>query len=273
MKTSLLKTLAMAALGCTTLTVAHAHRAWILASTTVLSGEDQWISVDAAISNDLFFPNHFPMQLASLTVLAPGGGKSELQNSSQGKIRSTFDLHLDRPGTYKIVSARSGLMASYKENGESKRFRGSKEEFLKGGYKSKEGLQVTESSSRVETIVTSGAPTTDVLKPTGEGLELQVKGTHPNDIFTDEDVTLGLLLNGQPAAGVEVTVVKGDDRFRKQVDERKFKTDAAGLFTLKLTEAGRYWLNASTRQEGGTWEGLPVRKSASYVLTFEVLPQ
>ncbi len=121
--------------------------------------------------------------------------------------------------------------------------------------------------------MTSGAPSTDVLKPTGEGLELQVKGTHPNDIFTDEDVTLGLLLNGEPAAGVEVTVVKGDDRFRKQVDELKIKTDAAGLFTLKLKEAGRYWLNASVRQEGGTWEGLPVRKSASYVLTFEALPQ
>jgi hypothetical protein len=30
------------------------------------SGEDPWVSVDAAVSNDLFFADHFPMQLAQI---------------------------------------------------------------------------------------------------------------------------------------------------------------------------------------------------------------
>jgi hypothetical protein len=33
---------------------AQAHRAWLLPSATVLSGTDAWVTVDAAISNDLF---------------------------------------------------------------------------------------------------------------------------------------------------------------------------------------------------------------------------
>lgn len=34
---------------------AQAHRAWLLPSATVLSGKDVWVTVDAAVSNDLFF--------------------------------------------------------------------------------------------------------------------------------------------------------------------------------------------------------------------------
>ena len=34
---------------------AHAHRAWMLPSATVLSGNEPWVTVDAAVSNDLFY--------------------------------------------------------------------------------------------------------------------------------------------------------------------------------------------------------------------------
>lgn len=37
---------------------AQAHNVWLLPSTTVLS-KSEWITVDAAVSNDLFFFNHF----------------------------------------------------------------------------------------------------------------------------------------------------------------------------------------------------------------------
>src|SRR4051812_47665795 len=32
-----------------------AHRMWLLPSATVFSGTDGWVTVDAAVSNDLFF--------------------------------------------------------------------------------------------------------------------------------------------------------------------------------------------------------------------------
>ena len=70
MKRSLLLALALvAALPLT----ASAHKAWLLPSQTVLAGNDPWISVDAAVSNDLFYFNHVPLRLDNLVIIAPDG--------------------------------------------------------------------------------------------------------------------------------------------------------------------------------------------------------
>ena len=71
---SALKWPVLAMLLCAPLT-AEAHRVWMLPSATVLSGDDVWITVDAAVSNDLFYFEHFPLQIANLgsTSAAPQG--------------------------------------------------------------------------------------------------------------------------------------------------------------------------------------------------------
>ena len=50
MKTTLKKSLGIAALLALTAVPASAHRFWIIPSTSVLSGDDQWVAFDAAIS-------------------------------------------------------------------------------------------------------------------------------------------------------------------------------------------------------------------------------
>jgi hypothetical protein len=109
MKTAL-KWPVLAMLLCAPLT-AEAHRVWMLPSATVLSGDDVWITVDAAVSNDLFYFEHFPLQIANLgsttaapqgvrgragqlSVTAPDGSTIPHQNGSTGRYRSTFDVHL-----------------------------------------------------------------------------------------------------------------------------------------------------------------------------------
>ena len=74
---------------------ANAHRQWMLPSATVLSGNDPWITVDAAVSNDLFYFDHNPMRLEGIAVIAPDGSKGEIKNGATGKYRSTFDVQLD----------------------------------------------------------------------------------------------------------------------------------------------------------------------------------
>ena len=59
-------TLALAALG------AQAHDLWFKPSSTVLSKSD-WVTVDAAVSNDIFFFNHRPLAVDKLTITAPDG--------------------------------------------------------------------------------------------------------------------------------------------------------------------------------------------------------
>ncbi len=47
---------------------AQAHKAWLLPSDTVLSAKDPWITVDAAVSNDLL-KNGLELESVSLTAL------------------------------------------------------------------------------------------------------------------------------------------------------------------------------------------------------------
>ncbi|MFZ1795666.1 MAG: DUF4198 domain-containing protein, partial [Dokdonella sp.] len=59
---------------------AQAHKAWLLPSATVLSGEDPWITVDAAVSNDLFYFNHVPLRLDALAITGPDGKPVQAEN-------------------------------------------------------------------------------------------------------------------------------------------------------------------------------------------------
>lgn len=71
-------------------TSATAHRQWLLPSITILSGTDSWITVDAAVSNDLFYPDHVALQTDGIKVTRPDGSHSEIQNAATGRHRSTF---------------------------------------------------------------------------------------------------------------------------------------------------------------------------------------
>jgi hypothetical protein len=91
---------------------AMAHKAWLQPSETVLAGTDPWVTVDAAVSNDLFYFNHVPLPLERLVITAPDGSKVDAQNGATGKYRSVFDVQLKQQGTYRIAMVNSGLSAS-----------------------------------------------------------------------------------------------------------------------------------------------------------------
>ena len=248
---------------------ANAHRQWLLPSATVLSGNDPWITVDAAVSNDLFYFDHMPMRLDGIAVIAPDGSKGEIKNGATGKYRSTFDVQLDKPGTYKITNVSDGLMASYKLNGEAKRWRGTEAELATAIPKDATEVKLTQSQRRLEVFATRGSPTKEALKITGKGLELEPV-TPPNDLVAGEAATFKLMLDGKPASGVEVEVVPGGNRYRSGTGEMKLTTDAQGAFTVKWPNPGMYWLEASVR--GGKATVPNAERNASYVTTLEVLP-
>lgn len=247
-----------------------AHRQWLLPSTSVLSGEDQWISVEGAISNDLFYPNHVAIPLAATSATSPSGEKLELQNSAQGKIRSTFELQLEEQGTYQVTTLNNMMFTTWKENGESKRARYTPEQLADKDLSEMEELKLSRYISRVETIVTCGEPTD--LTPDNLGLEFAFM-THPNDLFSGETATFQLLLDGEPLPDTEVTVIKGSDRFRNSVNEIVVTSNEDGEIEITWPEPGRYWINTSTEQPDGEFKGYPTRRRAAYTLTVEVLPE
>ena len=249
---------------------AHAHKAWLLPSATVVSGNTPWVSVDGAISNNLYYPDHFPMRLESLAITAPDGSTVAAQNPHTGKYRSVFDVELTQTGTYRIATVNAGLFASWQENGQPKRWRGNAETFAKEVPKDAKDLTITQSAGRIETFVTNGAPSTVALKPTGKGLEL-VPVTHPNDLFAGEAASFKLLIDGEPAADVSVEIVPGATRYRDSQNEIIVKTDADGRFGVTWPTPGMYWLEASLQDKNATAPATARR--ASYVATLEVLPQ
>lgn len=249
---------------------AQAHRQWMLPSSTIVSGSDVWVTVDAAVSNDLFYFEHQPMRLANVKAWAPDGTEVPLQNASTGRYRSTFDIQLTQKGTYKIASVGGGIMGSYKVAGEEKRLpRGaSRDEIAALIPADATDVNLSESWTRNEIFVTSGEPSDGLLKPSGQGLEM-VPVTHPNDLVAGEAARFRFLIDGQPAANIEVAVIPGGVRYRDKLNDRTLKTDAAGELTIEWPEAGFYWLNATTSD---TRTSLPKAKQRrlSYVTTLEV---
>jgi uncharacterized GH25 family protein len=307
---------------------ADAHRAWLMPSATILSDTGSWITVDAAISDALFYFDHNPMRLVGvgtdapggergprgaggpppgappatgataaaapspaaggptagpgpapggaprmmqrqeISILAPDGSSIAPQNGSMGKFRSTFDVPLEKAGTYKLAVVGGGLSASYTLGGEKKRWRGTAESLKKDIPADAKDLEVTEQQRRLETFVTAGKPSTEVLKPTGKGLELDPV-THPNDLFAGEAAKFRLLIDGQPAAGARVTVVPGGIRYRDGINEIKTTTGPDGVVSITWPEPGMYWMEAVV--EDGKAQVENAKRRASYSATLEVM--
>ena len=250
---------------------AAAHKAWLRPSQTVLAGNDPWITVDAAVSNDLFYFNHVPIRLDNLAITAPDGSQVQPQNPATGKYRSVFDVQLAQQGTYRIAVVNSGLFASWEEDGKPKRWRGNAAGFASEVPKDAKNLRVSQSVSRNETFVTNGSPTTTALQPAGEGIEL-VPVTHPNDLFEGETATFKVLVDGKPGAGIEFEIVRGETRYRNAQDEIRATTDANGQLQVTWPAAGMYWLEAGT-QDDRTSVPQATQRRLGYVATLEVLPQ
>lgn len=250
---------------------ALAHKAWLQPSQTVIAGTNPWITVDAAVSNDLFYFNHVPLRLDSLVITAPDGSTVQPQNAATGKFRSVFDVELTQQGTYRLATVNNGLSASWEEDGKPKRWRGTPATFATEVPKNARNLQVSQSVGRVETFVTNGTPNDTALKPTNQGIEM-IALAHPNDLVAGEAARFRVLVDGKPTAGLAFEITRGGTRYRNAQEEIKVSTDAGGEFAVTWPEAGMYWLETGTEDSKTSIKEAKKRR-LSYVATLEVLPE
>ncbi|MES2259044.1 MAG: DUF4198 domain-containing protein [Pseudomonadota bacterium] len=254
---------------------ASAHKPWLLPSSTMVDSKDAWVTVDAAISEDLFDIDHQPIKLDGIVATGPDGAKVDLQNASTGKLRSTFDLKLAKPGTYKVALVQQSVFGSYKLNGENKRFRGSEESLAKDVPADAQEVKLTRNYSRLETFVSANKTDDAVFKPSGVGLEL-VPVTHPNDLRAGEKATWRFLLDGKPAANQAFSLIPGGVRYRGTLGEIRHSTDAKGEISFALPAPGMYLVSSSWPAAAAPVAGQPpqmVPRRVTYAATVEVLPQ
>ena len=228
---------------------AQAHRGWILPSATVLSGTDGWVGFDAGISNGVFDADHAAMRLDNLKATAPDGSNVPLEHPMQGQWRSTFDVHLTQPGTYRVGSVSRTATATWMLNGTPGRWRGPTTELTANIPAGATEVVSAINASRLETFVTLGEPTRTVFTPTGQGIEL-VPTTHPSELAVGEAATFQLLKDGAPLADADVTIARGGLKYRDAPEEIAAKTSADGKFTVTWPEAGMYWINTVVRPGG-----------------------
>jgi len=250
--------------------VSEAARPWLLPSQTILARSGGWVAVDAAMADDLFSVNQGAMPVDALVVSGPDGQTVAPQNVTKSRSRSTFDLELRQPGTYRIAVADDVVMARWEEDGKPKRWRGAVSEMATGIPANSAKLEVEQTQRRVETFVSVGTPT-EVKPIAGKGIEL-IPTQHPNDLYARETAKFRFLLDGKPAGNLDVEVIAGGTRYRDAPGEMTFKTDKNGEIAVTWPAAGMYWLEISVADEGATAPGVKKRR-ASYAGTFEVLTQ
>lgn len=261
---------------------ASAHRTWLLPSETQLEGKEPWLTVDAAVSENLFEFDTNTLKLDGLTVTGPEGLRVTPENQFSGRLRSSFDLMLPKPGTYKISLVNEAVMASYKLNGEAKRWRGTAEALQKEIPANAEELRTTTVHNRRDTYVSSGKPSGDFATPSGVGLEV-IPLTHPNELMAGEKANFRVLLDGNPVPNFKLSVVPGGVRYRGVLKEIPATTNAKGEFSVTLPAPGMYWIGAGYPARGEATEAPQPAKAPSqapeqpakrfsYSGTFEVLP-
>ncbi|MES2016401.1 MAG: DUF4198 domain-containing protein [Pseudomonadota bacterium] len=251
---------------------ASAHRPWFYPHATTVEAKEAWVTIDGAISDDLFEIDHQVLNLDAATVTDPDGITAPIPAPIMGRQRSSFDLKMAKSGTYKISLVTKTVMASYKDkaSGEIKRFRGTEEAFAKDVPADSPELRATVSHARLETFVTANRASSGALKPSGVGLEM-IPLTNPTDLRAGETARWRFQLDGKPLANAEFSLIPGGVRYRGVLGEIRLATDAKGEASVTLPAAGMYWLNATAPKMAP--DAPPPARRYSYAATLEVLPE
>ncbi|AXB76032.1 DUF4198 domain-containing protein [Novosphingobium sp. P6W] len=279
-------------------TPALAHRMWLLPSTTTLAGTSEYVTVDAAVSNDLFYADHVALDPAQVSVWAPDGSEGKVENASKGRYRGTFDVAINKPGTWKIGMNRSSIGGTFKVGAEEWRVGGRGRPAGPPGAPGAGGpgaggpggpggtpprmvatvadipanatdIKLSESLTSYAVYVSSDAPTKGVLTPTGKGLEFDPV-THPDALVSDEEASFRFLVDGKPAAGVKVTLIPGGKKYREAEDGQELTTGTDGVVRVKWPVAGMYWMSASAEDNKASDKRAQTRRM-SFGSTLEVV--
>lgn len=252
-------------------TASQAHPLWILPSEFSTSGEDDtWLTFDVTASHTVFGFDK-GVGLETVRVFSPDGDTNRLGSYFKGHRRSVFDLQLAQDGTYKVFAQRPKFyFTSYKagKRDTPKRMMADKVEAKKRLPENARDINTMLIDMSSVVYVTRNAPTDEVYKPTGKGLELNPI-THPNDIVQGEAVEFEFLLNGKPQAGVEVEITPGGTRYRNERNSIEITTSESGRVVFTPQQAGPWLLSANYTAPSES--PLADTVEAIRYLTFEVI--
>lgn len=240
-----------------------AHTMNVLPSHFVQAKTGGFVSVELFASNTTFQADK-GTPVDGFQLYLPDGTAGKIESSYQGKRKSLVDVALPVDGTYRLQNGgQPRFFTSYELNGEKKRLMGDKQKAAAELPKGASNVVTTQGRSKALAFVTVNAPTDTVLKPTGQGLEFTLD-KHPADIVAGEAVTVTVLFNGKPAAGVEAELMQDGELYRNEAGRVHLTSSASGQFSFTPASAGRYLLEASLERELKSAKADKIRESFTW---------
>ena len=289
---------------------ALAHRAWLVPSTTIVSGTDDWVSIDAAISNDLFFADHNAMRPDMVKVWAPDGSPAQIQNAAT--LPLSFGVRRKARQARHLEDRHHAIWCDGQLQGRWCRLARRRAWLRRAGWTRWAGRRpggpggAAPGAARpagegpppgfqprpsVATVADIPANATDVKlteivgqnnvfitagAPTTTVFQPTNKAlemvpvTHPDELVSNEPAKFRFLIDGKPAAGLKVTLVPGGKRYREGEGAFDVTTGADGVAEVKWPFAGLFWLNATSTDAHPSAPRATERRM-SYTATLEVV--
>jgi hypothetical protein len=214
-----------------------------------------WVTLEASFADRLFQPEA-KFDQSQFVVQTPDGSSRAPAELVSVRSRTVLDDELTTEGTYKYSTGQrfGAVFHSYELNGKTENSRDPNFVLPKGATLKAHFQSVTQA----QTFISKGKPTDNVLKASGQGLEVEFI-SHPNDLFAGQPISGRLLLNGKPVANNPIEL----HRTGKGTDSEKSaplqsNTDANGQFSLQPAAGGVYLLLARHRAPAPAGAKAPV---------------
>ena len=220
------------------------------------------VTVEASFTEDVFAAE-VVMRSDAWHIVGPNGD-TPITTVTYLTDMAVFEAPTPVDGTYRISSGpRTGRIAQmYRAADGSWKMVGEQDGTPPAGAP----LVAVQSITTADAYVTRGAPSAEVLTPTGKGLEL-VPLIQPADVVASEAAPFRLLLDGRPLAGVPVTVFREAGRYDGRKVEAELVTDAQGQVVISASTPGAYMTLIRHRMEAPAGSEVPYR-SYTHTLTF-----
>jgi uncharacterized GH25 family protein len=247
--TSLLTTSAMLA------TIAHAHEAYILPLSDMPEGKQ--VLLHAGYTEDLFVPEF--LLKGQYYSVNPQGKQQELTPLSGLQSATVLELPLEQQGTYKVFAQAEHSTSYAQQNGIWKAVydmpadkapaASERPYLLNSEVKNTDKKLSSKTHGHVVSYVTKGAPTQQVLTPSGKGLELKFS-QHPNQLKQSEGLNFQVLFNGKPVAnsGFHVEQAGAMHHDEEAEDKPDVVSDQDGQVRIQFKQPGQYLIKISYPQ-------------------------
>lgn len=245
-------------------TAAQGHTSFVLPAFFTAS-EEGFVTVQSGFAEH-FFQTDVAVDSPDFHIVLPDGTRAGFERITRLRQVTVLETPLAQDGTFRFTTGvrrgQVGKLALVNGMWETVR-----DDVVPAGATM---VRTSQTETVADAYMTRKAPT---RAPVDVAIgRLVVKPvTHPSDVAVGEPFELQVLFDGQPLAGQQVELDRGNSRYEEQQFHQIATTDAEGRVALGFDQPGVYVLMTRHRADAPAGSETQIR-SYTTSLTFEVQP-